>query len=354
MKWMSRFLAVWLLGATGFVNAAEDNFPAPGDETEKYRTEVVAKGLDNPCGLALRPSVEKDAPQEIYFAESGAGRVMRLVGSGEPQEVLTGLETRTLEKPAIRLSASALGFVTASKLAVLGGLKKEYLEQVGLFVLPGEQRILTPADMEGAVTLKTFQDVVFQESPGFHGMIVGDTVAIFSNYVPNRFGDIYRASLSANRIDEPQRMTFRQAGDSLVAPAGLCMVPPGRTQYLVASFMDEMGEDRDSRVAFIVPSSGVVALELVPGLLDVVGLAYSPWGNLYAIDFATGDDKAGGVYRLDDARLNNRPACRAVKIVEIARPTSLIFDKYGVLYVSSLGPEGSEKQGQIIKVSGEF
>jgi hypothetical protein len=353
MKRMSRLLAVWLLGATGFVNGAEDNFPAPGDETDKYRTEVVAKGLDNPCGLALRTAVEKDAPQEIYFVESGAGRVMRLVGSGEPQEVLTGLETRTLEKPKIRLSASALGFVTASKLAVLGGLKKEYLEQIGLFALPGEERVLTPADMESAVTLKTFQDIVFQEPPGFQGMIVGDTVAFFSNYVPNRFGDIYRASLSANRIDEPKRMSFRQAGDDLIAPVGLCMGPPGRTQYLVASFMGEMGGDRDSRVAFIVPSSGVVALELIPGLLDVVGLAYSPWGNLYAIDFAAGD-KAGGVYRLDDSRLNNRPACRAVKIVDIARPTSLVFDKYGVLYVSSLGKEGSEKQGQIIKVSGEF
>jgi hypothetical protein len=354
MKWMSRFLVVWLLGVTGFINAAEDDFPTPGDESGEFHTEVVAKELDNPCGLTLRPAVEKDAPQEIYFAESGAGRVMRLVGSGEPQEVLTGLEMRTLEKPAIRLSASALGFVTASKLAVLGGLKKEYLEQVGLFALSGEPRVLTPADMEGAVTLKTFQDVVFQEPPGFHGMVVGDTVAFFSNYVPNRFGDIYRASLSANRIDEPQRMSFRQAGDDLIAPVGLCMGPPGRTQYLVASFIGEIDGDRDSRVAFIVPSSGVVALELMPGLLDVVGLAYSPWGSLYAIDFATNDDKAGGVYRLDDARLNNRPACRAVKIVDIARPTSLMFDKYGVLFVSSLGTEGSEKQGQIIKVSGEF
>jgi hypothetical protein len=354
MKWMSQFLVVWLLGFSGFSQAEDVEFPEPGDETAKYRTEVVAKGLDNPCGLALRPVVEKDAPQEIFFAESGAGRVMQIVASDEPKEILSGLEVRKLEKPEVRLSASALGFITPAKLAVLGGFKKEYLEQVGLFNLPAEEKVLTPADMENAVPLRTFQDVVFQEPSGFHGMVVGDTVAFFSNFVPNRFGDIYRASLSANRIDEPQRMTFRQAGDDLVAPVGLCVGPAGRTQYLVASFMGEIGEDRDSRVAFIVPSSGLVVLELVPGLRDVVGVAYSPWGNLYSIDFASGDEKAGGVYRLDDARLNNRPACRPVKIANVTRPTSLMFDKYGVLYVSSLGEEGSEKQGQIIKVSGEF
>jgi hypothetical protein len=354
MKWMSFLLVICLLGFSSFIWAAEAEFPEAGDETAKYRTEVIAKRLDNPCGLALRPTVEKDAPQEIFFAESGAGRVMQIVASGEPKEILSGLEVRTLEKPDIRLSASALGFVTPAKLAVLGGLKKEYLEQVGLFNLPADEKVLTPADMENAVPLRTFQDVVFQEPSAFHGMCVSETIAFFSNYVPNRFGDIYRASLSANRIDEPQRMTFRQAGDDLVAPAGLCVGPAGRTQYLVASFMGEIGEDRDSRVVFIVPSNGVVALELVPGLRDVVGVAYSPWGNLYAVDFASGDEKAGGVYRLDDSRLNNRPACRAVKIANIARPTSLMFDKLGVLYVSSLGKEGSEKQGEIIKVSGEF
>jgi hypothetical protein len=354
MGWNSMFLAVLLLAVSSFAWAADREFPEPGDETAKFRTEVVADGLDNPCGLALRPAVEKDAPQEIYFVESGAGRVMRLIAPGEPKEVVSGLEVRSLVKPDIRLSASALGFITPTKLAVLGGLKKEYLEQVGLFALPNEDRVLTPADMENAAALRTFQDIVFQEPPGFHGMFVGDTVAFFSNHVPNRFGDIYRAALSANRIDEPQRMSFRQAGDDLVAPVGLCVGPAGRTQYLVASFMGEIGEQCDSRVAFIVPSNGVVALELVPGLLDVIGLAYSPWGNLYAVDFASGDDKSGGVYRLDDARLNNRPACRAVKIADIAHPTSLMFDKYGVLYVSSLGEESSEKQGQIIKVSGEF
>jgi hypothetical protein len=354
MGWNSCFLAILMLGVSSYVQAAELEFPEPGDETARYRTEVIAKGLDSPCGLALRPTVEKEAPQEIFFAESGAGRVMQIVASGEPKEVLSGLEVRTLEKPEVRLSASALGFVTPAKLAVLGGLKKEYLEQVGLFNLPAEEKVLTPADVENAVPLRTFQDVVFQESSGFHGMYVGDTVAFFSNYVPNRFGDIYRAPLSANRIDEPQRMTFRQAGDDLMAPAGLCAGPAGKTQYLVASFMGEIGEERDSRVVFIVPSSGTIALELVPGLRDVVGVAYSPWGNLYAIDFASGDDKSGGVYRLDDARLNNKPACRVVKIADIARPTSLMFDKYGVLYVSSLGKDGSEKQGEIIKVSGEF
>jgi hypothetical protein len=85
-----------------------------------------------------------------------------------------------------------------------------------------------------------------------------------------------------------------------------------------------------------------------------VGLAYSTSGQLYAIDLAWQDENAGGVYRLDDARFEGQPACRAVKIAEVVRPTSLLFAPDGALYVASWGKGNGAKQGTIVKISGEF
>ena len=118
--------------------------------------------------------------------------------------------------------------------------------------------------------------------------------------------------------------------------------------------MGELSEARDSRVAFIIPAAGTVDMQLSPGLLDIVGLAYSPSGQLYAIDMAWNDENAGGVYRLDDARFEGRPACRAVKIASLVRPTSLVFAGSGTLYVSSLGAGTNAKMGTITKITGEF
>jgi hypothetical protein len=122
----------------------------------------------------------------------------------------------------------------------------------------------------------------------------------------------------------------------------------------VASYLGALAEKRDSQVIFIIPSGGDVAMQLAPGLFDVVGLAYSPSGQLYAADFAWQEENEGGVYRLDDARLDGQPACRAVKIASIEHPTSLLFDDSGNLYVTSFGNGTNAKHGKIITIKGSF
>jgi hypothetical protein len=101
--------------------------------------------------------------------------------------------------------------------------------------------------------------------------------------------------------------------------------------------MGEPTAARDSRVAMYSPTSGELALNLATDLCDIVGLAYSPRGDLYAVDFAWAEPKAGGVYRLEAAQVDGRESCRAVKIASVVHPTAIAFTPDGSLCVTAFG-----------------
>jgi hypothetical protein len=355
MKRTSCLIVGLILLATANALGADDLVPYPpaGDESARFRAEVVIEGLDNPCGLTLRPSSERDAPQEILFAESGAGRVLGFAADKpkEDREVITGLTVGEVEELETRASAWSLGFVTPTKLAVYGGMQ-ERSNRVGVYVLPAEQVPLT-ADQQDHHVLIAENDAA-DSHPVLSGMTFGETIAFFSNGSAELPGQIYRSGLAANRIEMPQPLLNTAESQRSRWPTGVCLSPSSKMQFLVAAFAGELSEARDSRVVFLIPVSGKVSLDLTPGLIDIVGLAYSPSGQLYAIDLAWQEDDAGGVYRLDDARFQGQPACRAVKIAEVARPTSLLFAPDGAMYVTSWGKGNGAKNGTIVKITGEF
>ncbi|MDZ4657439.1 MAG: hypothetical protein SH868_07645 [Bythopirellula sp.] len=330
-------------------------FPPAVDESAQYKQEVLLKKLDNPCGLVSRPSADKDAPQEIFFSESGAGRVL-VFGADRPratQEVLTGLKTHELAQDVeLRVGPWSLGFVTPTKLAVWDGVPRDGVKQVGVYVLPTDDKVLTADDVEHVAELPKDDSQIGNSA--FPGMVMGETSAYLSSGSAEDIGTIFKAALVANQISSPRTLTPSKQSSDMHWPTGLCLSPPTKTQFLVAAYVGDLLDKRDSRVAFLVPANGEVALELVPGLFDVVGLAYSPSGQLYAIDFAWHKEKLGGIYRLDDARLDGRPACRAVKIANLVRPTSLLFDASGAMYVTAFGTGTNAKRGSLIKITGEF
>ena len=118
--------------------------------------------------------------------------------------------------------------------------------------------------------------------------------------------------------------------------------------------MGSFDKPRDSTLAFYVPASANLALSLDTGLNDIFALAYSPSGQLYAVDFSREDEASGGVYRLDDAIINGQQACQAVKIASVVRPTALAFSPDGTLYVTSFGASDGENQGVLLKITGNL
>jgi hypothetical protein len=354
MKRTLRFLAALLLSTPGIVCGAdvEHSFPPAGDETASYRTEVVVEGLDNPCGLALRPSSERDVSQEILFVESGAGRVLGFAPEKQhdTREVVKGLVPDDVAPLNTRGGAWSLGFVTPTKLAVYGGMPGGG-NRVGVFALPAEHVPVAADKFDHEVVIA--EDQAAESKPVLAAMAFGETAAYFTNGAAEP-GQVYRSGLAANRIESPQPLLNTAESHQSRWPTGLCLSPSAKMQYLVTAFAGEVGDERDSRVVFLIPNSGKIALDLMPGLLDMVGLGYSPSGQLYAIDLAWQEAQGGGVYRLDDARYEGQPACRAVKIAEIARPTSLLFDPSGAIYVTAWGEGNDSKSGAVVKITGEF
>ena len=356
MEWLTRFLVTLSLCVANVARGAEEStrsFPPGGDESAKYRSEVVIDGLDSPCGLVLRPAGERGAPQEILFAESGAGRVLGFVAE-KPRDarvVVAGLVVNEVTALDTRASAWSLGFVTPTKLAVYGGMK-EGGDRVGVFVLPAESQPLAADKQDHQVVIAEGESA--ESQPVLAAVLFGETTAFFTNGAVDAAGQVYRAGLAANRLESPQPLLNTAESQQSGWPTGLCLSPSTKMQFLVTAFAGDLSEARDSRVVFLIPTSGKIALDLTPGLFDVVGLAYSPSGQLYAIDLAWADAGAGGVYRLDDVRHEGQPACRAVKIAAVARPTSLLFDSSGAMYVTAWGRGSDSKKGVVVKITGEF
>jgi hypothetical protein len=352
MKRMSRSLFALLLCVPTMAHGIEvASFPPAGDVSDGYRIEVVIEGLNNPCGLALGPRLDKDTPKELFFAESGAGRVLRFNPSlpSETREVLTGLTVAKVPQFDADAGAWSLGFITPTKLAVVGGTERN---RVSVYLLPAGDESLSADKQDHEVDLI---NVLGEPVDPILGTIaVGETAVYLTSGPPGEPGEVFRAGLTANRIEAPRPLMNVASGSELHWPSGLCLSPLGKMQFLVGSFAGELSEARDSQVLFLIPGNGKVALKLTPGLFDVVGLAYSSSGQLYAIDLAWENAPEGGVYRLDDARHEGKPACRAVKIAKVKRPTSLVFDAGGTMYVTAWGDGDNSRKGKIVKVTGEF
>ncbi len=114
-------------------------------------------------------------------------------------------------------------------------------------------------------------------------------------------------------------------------------------------------EQRDGVLSFYSGKTRRLLLSLKTDLFDVTALAYSLKAELlYATDFAWMEPKAGGLYRLDMALVGGVQGVKATRIVELDRPTAMVFASDGTLYVTTMGGKESAngKSGQVLKITG--
>jgi hypothetical protein len=328
--------------ASGLADAPP--FAEGGDESSQYIVQTLAKGLDNPCALAVRPSAPAGGPYELFISESGAGRVVR-VTTDKPSEAtpaVTGFPTAEFgDNPRYRIGPLGLGFLGRTKLVVGTGGLPEGKDIVQVYVLPaGGAAVAYEKSDHHVGPVPSGPRSKSGEGNFFALAVIDEDVekALFvTSAADKENGWVLKANASANRLADLQPFIATRKVTGVGAPGAVTVNPKARSHYLVIGQMDERTAERDGVIAFYSPASGQPALTLKTGLYDITGLAYSPGGDLYALDFAWQKPEVGGVYRIEAAEVAGRQSCRAVKIANALRPTALAFTPDGSLYVTALG-----------------
>ena len=118
--------------------------------------------------------------------------------------------------------------------------------------------------------------------------------------------------------------------------------------------MGEINVPGDSLITFYDANTGEMLLNLQSGLHDISAVAYSKRGQMYVLDYAWADPMQGGLFQvLKDTE--SETGMRTKRILSLDKPTAMVFDADGALYVTVIGElaEDGNSKGQLIKIDRE-
>ena len=335
-----------------------------GDESPQLRVETVLPGLDQPCGLTIRPGVKQKGVVELLFAETGARRIVAVATNrpDAPREVVIGFPGDSSgDDSDYPTGPTGLAFLTRTKLVVAGRDSEQDDKLLRVYNLPSDGTALPAEEFDYAVRSARTGKLPSSLVGRFYGLAKTGEALFVVTHDDYAQGLILKSAVEANRLDELQTLVATSKLAEGSSPIGITVNPNPQLQYLVVGLKGIAAEPRDSRLCFYSPKSGALALSLPCGLHDIVDLAYSPSGDLYAVDCAADVEQDGGVYRLDEQVVDGKQTCHPVKIATVRHPTSLVFSDDGTLYVTAQGPgidsaaaDPEGKQGVLLKITGEF
>ncbi len=314
----------------------------------------ILSGLKAPCAVSVRP--EGGQPSEVFVAERGAGRIVRVVTNrpDAAEDVITGFPSKgsSASKPN-SLGIQSLCFLDHLRLVVAGGddTGKPFFRLYELQNITGRLKF---DDQKQNVELSD-DELTKDEIRSFHDLArarSNDRVAdMLLMGATNEHGPagLWKLNLRANTLGEIAPFDTATESEKAAAIGGIAVAGTG---YIVVATGEEGGSDAGDVLRFLNPVDRTVALRAPTDLQNIVGLAYDPTtGDLYAANAKASDPSAAGVYRLDDAGVPGKPRCQGSKIAAVSRPTALAFGPDGVLYVTSLGKPGeSDDSGALLKI----
>ncbi len=319
-------------------------------QDDKIKVESLIGGLDQPSGIAIRPG-----SSDLYVAESGAARVIR-VRPGEPNrsnDVVTGFTQEPFAaEPSYKLGPLGLGFLGKNHLIVGEGGQPSGSDVVRVFKLPDDDHTLKVEEAEQTLGPIPAGPLSETGEGDFFGIATVQTSFYVTSNGDDTKGWILKSDFSGTMLGalEPTIATKQQT--SAKAPSALTY---SRRNELVVAQMGELNQPRDSVLSFYSGTNRRLLLSSKTDLFDVTALAYSTKTELlYAADFAWMEPKAGGLYRLDMALVNGVQGVKATRIVELDRPTAMVFAGDGTLYLTTIGGKETVngKTGQVLKITG--
>lgn len=310
------------------------------------KVTTVLEGLDNPCGVAVQPETG-----HVFVSDSGAGKVIRIV-DGKPQDVIVGFKIDIYGKgPMYNIGPLGLAFLNKDTLIVGGGDLPDGEEQLRTFTVPAPGA--EPVSVEDATSSAGLPPEEELKGEGnFYALVVskgGDAVYVTSNGDDTK-GWVAKATIKDGKLGEFQRFIATKEAVEIDAPVGATFSSAG---HLVIGQMGEINVPQDGMLTFYNPKDGKMLLNLPTNLYDITALAYSPKGQLLALDFAWMKTDEGGLFNLVEVKKERKQGVEARKVVALDKPSAMAFATDGSLYVTVFGTaeEGSEKKpGSLLRI----
>jgi DNA-binding beta-propeller fold protein YncE len=311
----------------------------------EVQVETVLEGLTNPSGVAIQPETG-----HLFVADSGASRVIRVV-DGKAEDVVTGFPKDIYGKgPMYDIGPLGLAFLDKDTLVVGDGSLPDGEEMLRVYTIPAAGSPAIACDqMNASFTLPETEDL--KGEGNFYALAVTKNAIFATSNGDDTKGWVARAEIEGNNVLNFERFLATKEAVEVDAPVGIAISPRGE---LVVGQMGEINIPHDSLLTFYEASSGKLLLNLPTGLYDITAVAYSPKGQLYALDFAWMDTTAGGLFQLIAQRADGKQTLKAEKIVALDKPTAMTFDKDGALYITVFGTsaEGDTvKSGKLLKIA---
>jgi hypothetical protein len=323
--------------------------------TDNFAVETIFTGLKNPCGVAIRPGESTDR-YEIFVADSGAGRIIRLTSDAPqtgPVEVVTGFALSQLGDINLTVGPTGLLFLDCRRMVV--GVSGDDGASVRLFELAEGAAALAADSPKQQIKLKSDRGGLN------HAYAIARTQAnetvrdalVITCFDNDSSGDVRTIILRADVLTELTLLTASKVQSEITFPAAVAIGDGG---YIVVGWIGSLRTRRDSRLTFYNPVNGATLMELSTDLHDIQSLAYSPrTGNLYAADAAWMEPKDGGLFRVDAANEPGAFKCVAVKVADVKHPSALAFGPDGALYITAVGDPGeNNSQGVLLRVTGDL
>ena len=318
------FLATLFLIANGQLAAQEADL------------QTILTGLNQPCGVAIHP-----ADQQVYLADSGNGKVLRVV-DGVPEDLITGFPVDRLS-PDFGFVAGPLGvaFLDEGHLIVTtGGWDVDRVILVDLTQVP------QTADQALAFATLPASDDLPAEGDFFGVCVQGERAWVTGRADPQSgwvsqwtVGEGLTAGKGQPATLERRLNTWQATATRL--PTAITASPDG---FLVVGQRGEPG--MPSTLAFYDPVQNDLRAKFVLDREGLIALAYGPRsGRLFALFHSLQSPETNGLYKLVARKRNT--ACEARLLQKLPNPLSMAFSDAGELFVT-LGGE----QGSLVKLTG--
>ncbi|HTN73705.1 MAG TPA: hypothetical protein VL096_00605, partial [Pirellulaceae bacterium] len=307
--------------------------------------ETVLAGLKNPCGIAVQPE-----SGTLFVSDSGHLKVLRIVG-GKAEDVVTGFTKDVYGKgPSYEIGPLGLAFIDAETLVVGGGGKPDGEEQVQIFTVPAAGQSALMAESAKLNFMLPANGTIPAECNFFGVAATKNAIYVTSNG-DDAQGWVAKSEIEGTKVKELTRFIATKKAVQVDAPVGITISPRGE---VVIGQMGEIDTPADSLLTFYNANTGAKLLNLKTGLHDITALAYSPQGQLYALDFAWLDPAHGGLYQLVAEKKFGEQKLQAKKIVALDKPTAMVFGPDGALYITVMGTAGSGDKsppGKLLKIA---